>query len=111
MGQVRIAGEVPNLKMLLDDLNSSQEFSTGVSTSIVRVEQDSHRLGNAELATLVIEIGVGVTSSAVYDLIKRAVRSARRRGTLTTESLDATPRLEQRPEEATAEPDAVDTGA
>ncbi|MCX4598447.1 hypothetical protein OG819_55955 [Streptomyces sp. NBC_01549] len=111
MAQVRITGEVPNLRMLLDDLNSSQEFSIGASTSIIRVEQDSHRLGNAELVTLIIEVGVGVASSAVYDLIKLAVLSARRRGTLTTEGLGATQSLEQRPEEETAEPDAVDSGA
>ncbi len=111
MAQVRITGEVPNLRMLLDDLNSSQKFSTGTSTSIVRVEQDSHQLGNAQLATLIIELGVGVASSAVYDLIKRAVLSARRRGTLTTEGLGATQSLEQRTGEDTAEPDAVDSGA
>ncbi|MFE7236386.1 hypothetical protein ACFVAF_38470 [Streptomyces sp. NPDC057596] len=110
MAQVRITGEVPNLRVLLDDLNSDQEFSIGASTSIVRVEQDSHRLGNAELATLIIEVTVGVASSTVYDLIKRAVLSARRRGALTTEGLDAPQSLEQRPEE-TAEPDAVDSEA
>ncbi|WP_030349088.1 hypothetical protein [Streptomyces sp. NRRL S-1022] len=111
MAQVRITGEVPNLRMLLDDLNSSPEFSVGASTSIVRVEQESHRLGNAELATLIIEVGVGVASSAVYDLLKRAVASARRRGALTTEGLGTPESREQRPEEETAEPDAVDSGA
>lgn len=74
--------------MLLDDLEGAPQFSTACKAQIKRVEEQQHQLGSSPLATLMIDLSVGLAGNALYDLIKYGVSAARRRGSVTTEGLD-----------------------
>ncbi|MCL7369588.1 hypothetical protein [Streptomyces ardesiacus] len=86
--QVRITGEIPNIRILLDELESDPQFTDSCKTEINRLEQHRDQLGSSFLATLVIDISVGLAGNALYDLIKHGVSAARRRGNVTTQGLD-----------------------
>ncbi|GAA2220730.1 hypothetical protein GCM10010104_08190 [Streptomyces indiaensis] len=95
MARVSISGDVPNLRMLLEDLNRDPEFRAVAAARMVPMESDDFGLGNAHLATLVIDLALGLAGNATYDLLKTAVAAARRRGFVSTEGMEHTEDLRE----------------
>ena len=89
---IRIHGDKPNLRLLMDDLRNLANFDDEVGTSLETTPLEPGALNNAEQAVLIIStltnVGVGVLSAALYDGIKSAIRAARRRGKVHVTGLE-----------------------
>lgn len=88
MVDITIRGEIPNLTLLLRDLDPHLSALPESTTTLRAEPADPTSLHSAEWGELVIAFGVSLAAGATWDAIKLAIAAARRRGELEVELPD-----------------------
>ncbi|MBM7864264.1 hypothetical protein [Lentzea nigeriaca] len=90
--KVTVFGEVPNLRLLVRELRERPELDGQELTITKAPAGNDSKLRNADWASIVVDLGVGLVSAAVYETaktaVKAAVQRAKRRGQVETRGLE-----------------------
>lgn len=88
MATVTIRGDIPNLSLIWEDIDSQLANHPGVEASIFALPSDRHSLGHAEWGEFMLNIGENLVASALWTSLVAAVIKARRRGRIEVEAPD-----------------------
>ena len=90
--KITVFGEIPNLRLLARELRERPELDGQELTITKAPAGNDSVLRNADWASMVVDLGVGLVGAATYEglktAVKAAVQRARRRGQVETQGLE-----------------------
>jgi len=72
-------GESANLRILAEEISDDPQFSD-CTVAVNEIAHTENSLGHGQLVEIVISVGAGIATNAIYDAIRCAVDRARDRG-------------------------------
>jgi hypothetical protein len=90
--KITVFGEIPNLRLLARELREQPQLDGQELTITKAPAGNDSELRNADWASMAVDLGIGLVSTATYEAakaaVKAAVQRAKRRGQVETQGLE-----------------------